>query len=353
VARTARRVVGRLRDGIALFLCLTPTGCYLSRAGWEEAKILRARRPIAALVRDSAAVRPPVRAKLSLVLDARTFARDSIGLRVGDSFTQFTQLERDTLVLVLSGAHRDRLATHSWWFPVVGRVPYKGYFDYDDARAAARRLRDRGLDVTLRPAAAFSTLGWFNDPLLSTTLALDSVRLANTVITRSRTAPSTRPARRCSTSRSPTSWAPRLGVALPGAGAAGRGRGGREGLAERPRALGVLDQRLQRARLRLQGEPGGPRGAAARARGGLRPCAAAPARRRRSAPRRRAAGWAERVPLDNATLLSRRVYLTDLWLFDAVYDREGRDLKRTIARVVALARARPDAPYAALKEWLG
>ena len=176
------RVAGAFATGAALFLALTPTGRYLSRAGWEEAKILRARRPIAQLVADSATLRPGVAGKLALVLAARQFAADSIGLRVGESFTQFTQLERDTLVLVLSGAHRDRLATFSWWFPVVGRVPYKGYFDYDAARAAARRLRDRGLDVTLRPAAAFSTLGWFNDPLLSTTLALDSIGLANTVI---------------------------------------------------------------------------------------------------------------------------------------------------------------------------
>jgi predicted aminopeptidase len=354
LARGARRVAGAFATGLALFLCLTPTGCYLSRAGWEEAKILRARRPIAELVRDSAAVRPAVRAKLALVLDARTFARDSVGLRVKDSFTQFTQLERDTLVLVLSGAHRDRLATHNWWFPVVGRVPYKGYFDYDDARAAARRLRDRGLDVTLRPAAAFSTLGWFNDPLLSTTLALDSVRLANTVIhevTHS------------------TFYAPGQAVFNESfanfVGARGsewlfRARGQPGAVAEaakdwqNDRVLSVFWTRVyndldsafkanpddREARLRAREV------VYARARQRLRD---------EVAPRLAGVppGWAERVPLDNATLLSRRVYLTDLWLFDAVYDREGRDLKRTIARVVALARSRPDAPYAALKEWLG
>ena len=63
--------------------------------------------------------------------------------------------------------------------------------------------------------------------------------------------------------------------------------------------------------------------------------------------------WADRVVLDNSALLSRRVYLTDLWLFDAVYEREGRDLRRAIARIILLAKSRPDEPYAALREWVG
>jgi predicted aminopeptidase len=352
--RQLGRVAGAFATGIALFLALTPTGRYLARAGWEEGKILRARRPIARLVLDTANVTPMVRGKLALVLAARQFAVDSIGLRVDQSFTQFTQLERDTLVLLLSGAHRDRLATFSWWFPVVGRVPYKGYFDYDAARAAARRLRDRGLDVTLRPASAFSTLGYFNDPLLSTTLALDSVSLANTVIhevTHS------------------TFYAPGQAVFNESfanfVGARGsawlfRARG-------QPAAVAEAERDWQNDRVlstfwtdvyneldsAFKAHPGSrdarqrPReGVYARARARLR---AEVAPRLTNIP----PNWADRVPLNNSALLSRRVYLTDLGLFDAVHEREGRDLRRTIARVVALAKARPDAPYAALREWVG
>ena len=353
-ARLARRAVGAFATGVLLFLALTPTGCYLSRAGWEEAKILRARQPIARLVADSARVRPAVRAKLALVLDARRFAADSIGLRVEDSFTQYTQLERDTLVLVLSGAHRDRLAMHTWWFPVVGRVPYKGYFDYGAARAAARRLRDRGFDVALRPAAAFSTLGWFNDPLLSTTLALDSIGLANTVIhevTHS------------------TFYAPGQAVFNESfanfVGARGaewffRARG-QPAAVEAARADWRNDLALSAFWTGVYDEldsafKANPDDRAARLR--AREAVYARARQRlraEVAPRltNYPPGWADRVALDNASLLSRRVYLTDLWLFDAVYEREGRDLKRTIARVIALAKARPREPYAALRDWVG
>src|SRR5678815_1273871 len=91
-------------------------------------------------------------------------------------------LDRDTLVLVLSAAYRDKLEPYTWWFPIVGRVPYKGYFDFKAAKRAADDLYNAGYDISLRPSDAFSTLGWFNDPLLSTSLRRDSLDLVNTVI---------------------------------------------------------------------------------------------------------------------------------------------------------------------------
>ena len=129
--RIARRVAGLAVIALVVFL-LTPTGCYLSRAGWEEAKILAGRRKIVRLV-DDAATDPSTRSRLRLVLAARGFAADSIKLRTGDSFTTYSHLERDTLVLVVSGAYRDKLEAYTWWFPIVGRVPYKGFFDFSQA----------------------------------------------------------------------------------------------------------------------------------------------------------------------------------------------------------------------------
>lgn len=167
--------------GTTLLTVLTPTGRYIARAAWEEARILARRQPIAKLVADSS-VPAATRAKLALVLDARAFAAESLGLPAKDAFTAFTQLDSDTLVLVLSGTRKDALVAATWWFPVVGRVPYKGFFDVEAARRAERALADRGFDTYLRPAPAFSTLGWFNDPLLSTTLSADSVSIVQTVI---------------------------------------------------------------------------------------------------------------------------------------------------------------------------
>ena len=154
---------------------------YITQAAIAEAAILRHRRPIGEVVGDSA-TDPATRGKLLLVMAARAFAADSLGLAVGQSFTTYTQLERDTLVIVLSAAPNDRLEAYTWTYPVVGRVPYKGFFALEPALREAQQLQQAGLDTYLRPAAAFSTLGWFNDPLLSTVVRDDSVDLAATVI---------------------------------------------------------------------------------------------------------------------------------------------------------------------------
>ena len=165
----------------AAFFVLTPPGRYLARGAWEEGRILARRRPIAQLVHDST-LDAATRAKLALVLDAREFASKALRLNAKQSFTTYTKLDSDTLVLVLTVAYRDRLAIRTWWWPVVGRVPYQGFFDFAAARRSQREHEREGYDTDLRPSSAFSTLGWFNDPLLSTTLSADSTFLVNTVI---------------------------------------------------------------------------------------------------------------------------------------------------------------------------
>ena len=154
---------------------------YVLRAGWEEAKLLERSRPIREVVGDTATSRE-LRNKLRLVTDARDFAERSLGLDAGDSFTSYAPVERDTLLLVVSAAPPYRLTWKTWWFPIVGRVPYRGYFDFEDARQEAEKLRRDGMDVYVRPTSAFSTLGWLPDPVLSTTLSADSVGIVQTVI---------------------------------------------------------------------------------------------------------------------------------------------------------------------------
>ncbi|MDH3224622.1 MAG: aminopeptidase [Gemmatimonadota bacterium] len=160
------------------------TGCspvYVLKAGWAEAKILNARRPLPDVIADTT-LDGRARGKLTLVMEAREFAQEDLELDVGDSYTTYAALDRDTLAMVLSAAHRDRIVSKTWWFPVVGHVPYKGFFDLDDAQREQSGLEAEGFDTYLRPTAAFSTLGWFSDPLLSTLMRYDEVELVETVL---------------------------------------------------------------------------------------------------------------------------------------------------------------------------
>ena len=169
---------------VALCALAGTAGCspmYVLRGAVAEAKILSRRRPIAAVVADPA-TGPRTRHKLQLVLDVRGYAARTIGLRTGESYTTISWVDSDTLLLVLQAAPKLAFTSYRWWFPIVGSVPYKGYFDFDKARADARALERQGYDAYVRPSSAFSTLGWFNDPVLNTILRYDDVELANTVV---------------------------------------------------------------------------------------------------------------------------------------------------------------------------
>jgi predicted aminopeptidase len=169
------------RVAIVALLCAGCSPVYVVRAGIEEAKILSRRRPIADVLKDPA-TDARTRARLNLVLQARSFAQHELGLNTGESFTTYSWVDSDTLLMVLSAARKDKFEQYTWWFPIVGRVPYKGFFDFDDAFDAAKQLERAGYDAYVRPSSAFSTLGWFNDPLLNTVLRYGDVSLASTVI---------------------------------------------------------------------------------------------------------------------------------------------------------------------------
>jgi predicted aminopeptidase len=153
---------------------------YVMRAAYEQSKILLNRRQIDKVIQDpDTAVAD--KEKLKLVLEARDFAQQ-IGLDPKRSFTAYSDIGKDSLAWVVVGARKDSFALHTWWFPIVGSVPYKGFFDKQDAEQQGRELEAAGYEVSIRDTDAFSTLGWFNDPVLSTTLKSAPTRIANTVI---------------------------------------------------------------------------------------------------------------------------------------------------------------------------
>ena len=351
--RVAARLLGAVIALVVVLGIATPLGRYVARAAYEEGKILARRRSIADLLADSTRATGAERRALQLVVDARRFALDSLHLKAGDSFTTYSALTRDTLVLVLSAARRDTLAPYTWWFPVVGRFPYKGFFDFAQAQRTAQGMQRAGFDTYLRPAAAFSTLGWFNDPLLSTSLRLDSLDLANTVI-HELTHNTLFVKGQVTFNESFASFVGARG-AIEFFRARGQPRAARQ--VEREwddekllgsfwgATLSALDSAYARY----------PADSAARI--VARDTVFARMHRRLmddlaprlpTVPRERL----QRLSLDNASLLARRVYAADLWIFDAVHARLGGSVDETVRQVAQLVQATPDDPFGALGRWL-
>ncbi len=169
--------------GAGLLGALLAAGCgapYLLRAAYEEARILLRREPITAMLAQPELAAPD-REKLRLVLAARRYARDAIGFDVGESYATFARVDEEAVAYVVTAAYRDRLDPYVWGYPIVGRVPYRGFFGRGRADAYAATLERRDLDTAVWPTTAFSTLGWFADPLLSSMLAEDPVDLVSVV----------------------------------------------------------------------------------------------------------------------------------------------------------------------------
>ena len=332
-------------------ICLTCSPGYVLRAGWQEAKILSRRESIQKAI-DDPATGAAARRKLELVLQARSFAQHRLGLNAGESFTTYSWVDKDTLLMVLSAAHADRFVPHTWWFPIVGRVPYKGFFDFDRAHQEAAELARAGYDTYVRPSGAFSTLGWFNDPVLNTVLRYPDVSLANTVVHELLHNTIYLPGQ----AGFNESFANFVGDR--GAIDFFCGRDGETAETCRQAQAGWQDNLVYGAFLSdlvaqleaLYGRTDLDRTAILSAKARL----LADARARFGTdvrPRLRTGAYRnfEREPLNNAVLIGIRLYYQRLDLFEAVFQRYAGDLPAAIRAIAAAARAAPDEPFRAVE----
>lgn len=165
-------------------MCLVLSACgslrYYAQAARGQGELLMHRRDVGRLLRDPA-TDPQLAARLRLAQQARRFASSQLGLPDNRSYTGYVALDRPFVVWNVFAAPRFSVHAVPQCFPIAGCVAYRGWFSEAAATADAARLQAKGDDVWVGGVPAYSTLGWFADPILSSMLRWDDDELASTI----------------------------------------------------------------------------------------------------------------------------------------------------------------------------
>lgn len=175
------RTVGTLAGLAAvLLLCGCGTTQYYGQAVSGQMEIWRKQVPVEDAIQYGADD-PEVQRKLSLIQDLRAYAEVSLGLPAGNDYTKYADLGREHVVWNVFAAPEFSFEPRTFWYPVVGSLEYRGFFKEADAEDFAADLRNEGLDVFVGGVDAYSTLGWFADPVLNTFMRYDDIDLAELI----------------------------------------------------------------------------------------------------------------------------------------------------------------------------
>ncbi len=353
--KTAARRLG-LPGCFALGTLLLPalSGCYLAKQGAYILRYQLASRPVSRLLaRDR--LSPGEREFLLRVREIRRFAVEEIGLKANRNYTRYVRVNRSYLVDVVSASARDRFEPYLWRFPFFGAFPYKGFFERRDAEREAEALRRRDLDVFIRTADAFSTLGFFSDPLYSYMAGDSPYELANLIIHEQTHA--------TVFIRNQVNFDEEMATFVGREGALWFVRRTRGAGSEYYRKLLLYLQDedtfyrlIGELHDRLQAAYAGPASREEKLREKQRlleefraQIDSDPGRWFRTDSFRGVFG---RLPLNNASILAFMEYIGDLSLFYRLYDRMGGDLRRTVEFLKGIPRQGGD-PRAPIRKLLG
>ena len=180
VTRHRRLLQALLLAGVCLLLVACETVRFYTQAVRGQLAIVFAREDIERLLNEED-LAPELRETLREVLRIRDFAGDELALPVGGNYSTYVDVGREHVVWNVFAAPEFSTDPVNWCFPVAGCVSYRGYFSEAGAQRFAASLEEDGFDVYTGGVDAYSTLGWFEDPLLSTVLGRDSYQLAGLV----------------------------------------------------------------------------------------------------------------------------------------------------------------------------
>ncbi|MFP4499033.1 MAG: aminopeptidase [Vulcanimicrobiota bacterium] len=167
---------------VSLIILLTrPIVKYLLVQGYHQAKVIFTRQSLKDAL-ENTELEPEFRKKIMLVEEIKQFGQEELGLNRGDSYTTIYDTRGQPAVWAVSASYKDKLVPLAWKFPVVGEMPYLGFFSKEDARKEYEKLDKKGYDVIMRPVSAYSTLGILPDPLFSSMLNYSEASLAATIL---------------------------------------------------------------------------------------------------------------------------------------------------------------------------
>ena len=165
-----------------LFLFLN--GCagvsYYGQLASGQLQLLRAREPVSKVIADPGRD-PLLRAHLTQSQRARTFASQQLRLPDNQSYRLYADIGRPFVVWNVFATPEFSLTPQNHCFPIAGCVAYRGYYSQSAARGEAALQRLQGMDVSIGGVEAYSTLGWFNDPIISSMMAWGDERLATLI----------------------------------------------------------------------------------------------------------------------------------------------------------------------------
>ena len=166
---------------VLLLLASSPLGgCYYGHLAKGQARLLWTRQPVEAVLAD-AETPGELAERLQLVARVLEFA-ETLGLAVDGQYQSYAEWPGDRIITVLVTTRPGEVDAAGFWFPVIGTMPYKGFFEFERAERAAAQSAKDGLGTCLLPVRAYSTLGWLSDPLTGPMVRVGAERLVETVL---------------------------------------------------------------------------------------------------------------------------------------------------------------------------
>ncbi|MEQ8359057.1 MAG: aminopeptidase [Cytophagales bacterium] len=123
-----------------------------------------------------------LKGNLKAISEIKSFVRDELGFAENSNYTTVYNQKGKNILWIVTACPKFELKAYEWRFPLFGTFPYKGFFDLDKAFREEKKIKEQGYDTNIRSVSGWSTLGWFNDPILSGMLEKSEGDLANTII---------------------------------------------------------------------------------------------------------------------------------------------------------------------------